>query len=67
MWNRLRRSRAFWTILAVLFVAYIGRARQRARDERERDRAARQLSGVADLLVRTGRSVADGTMRMMRR
>lgn len=67
MWTQMMRSRLFWTILGVLGVAFAGRSMMRDQDQRGRARATRQLAGVVDMLSRTGRTVANGTMRMVRR
>lgn len=61
MW---RRNRLVWTLLGAVILAYLGRAMLRGDEGRQRQR---QAGGVVDLLTKTGRSVANGTMRLVRR
>lgn len=62
-----RRNRLLWTAIGALAVAYVGRLAMERSGSRRRNRAARQLGGVVDVLSRTGRTVANGTMRLVRR
>lgn len=62
-----RRNRLLWTALGTLAVAYVGRMVMDGRAQKRRSRATRQLGGVVDMLSRTGKTVANGTMRLVRR
>lgn len=65
MWSRLLRNRFLWSMIGAIAVAYVGRAM--STNARDRARGRRQMNGVMDMLSRTGRTVADGTMRLVRR
>lgn len=62
-----RGNRLLWTAVGALAVAYMGRMVMDRNAQKRRNRAARQLGGMVDVLSRTGRTVANGTMRLVRR